>query len=486
MSLRNAPIKRKILRVIMLTSGAILILTFTSYFIYEFITFRQTAVRTLSVQAKIIASNSTAALAFESSDEGYAILSALKADRHIVVAALYNKEGKVFSYYPPGYSQRELPRIENQPSYSFEDRHLVFFEPVIEDDRVLGMLYLKSDMDALYERLGLYATIAAIIITASVAVAYFLSRRLQRTITDPVLALAETARAVSERKDYSVRAKRAGDDEVGLLTDAFNQMLSEIQDQNLKIQEFNQNLETTIKQRTQDLEIVNKELEAFSYSVSHDLRAPLRSINGFARILLEDYGHVLDRDGMSTLDTIIRNGERMGQLIDDLLAFSQLGRKNVAKVNLDMNQIASTVAEELKGHYENRSEVLIKPLPPIAGDSSMIRQVMQNLISNALKYSLKKEKAIIEIGAYSSGNENTYFVKDNGAGFNMKYYDKLFGVFQRLHNSSEFEGTGVGLALVHRIITKHGGRIWAEGKENEGATFYFSLPLNHSSNNNKI
>jgi signal transduction histidine kinase len=466
----------------MLTSGAILVLTFTSYFIYEFITFRQTAVRSLSVQAKIIASNSTAALAFESPEEGNTILSALKADRHIVVAALYNKEGKVFSYYPPEYSAEKLPSLAKQPNYAFEDRHLVFFESVVEGDRVLGTLYLKSDMDALYERLGLYATIAGLIITASFAVAYFLSRRLQRSITDPVLELAETARAVSERKDYGVRANRTGDDEVGLLTDAFNQMLSEIEDQNQKIQLFNQNLETTIKQRTQDLEIANKELEAFSYSVSHDLRAPVRSINGFARILLEDYGQVLDGDGLNTLNTIIRNGERMGQLIDDLLAFSQLGRKNVAKVSLDMNNIASSVAEDLKGQYGNRGEVVIKPLPPIDGDSSMIRQVMQNLISNALKYSLKKEKAFVEIGAYSNRGENIYFVKDNGAGFNMKYYDKLFGVFQRLHNSSEFEGTGVGLALVHRIVTKHGGRIWAEAEENKGATFYFSLPSNHLQN----
>jgi light-regulated signal transduction histidine kinase (bacteriophytochrome) len=142
-----------------------------------------------------------------------------------------------------------------------------------------------------------------------------------------------------------------------------------------------------------------------------------------------------------------------------------------------MTGIAKTVSEDLKGQYGNKSEVIITSLPQIKGDSSMLRQVMQNLISNALKYSMKKDKPVIEIGAYEENGENVYYVKDNGAGFNMDYYDKLFGVFQRLHNGSEFEGTGVGLALVHRIITKHNGKIWAEGKENEGAIFYFSIPV---------
>jgi two-component system sensor histidine kinase/response regulator len=167
----------------------------------------------------------------------------------------------------------------------------------------------------------------------------------------------------------------------------------------------------------------------------------------------------------------------MGQLIDDLLAFSRLGKQHVAKLNLNMTNLAKTVYDDLKEQYGNKSEIVINPLPEIKGDGSMLRQVMQNLISNALKYSMKRDKPLIEIGAYRENGQYVYYVKDNGAGFNMQYYDKLFGVFQRLHNATDFEGTGVGLALVHRIISKHDGRIWAEGKENEGATFYFSLPV---------
>jgi signal transduction histidine kinase len=463
----------------MLTSAAVLLFTFSSYLVYEVVTFRQTYVRQLYTLARIISTNCTAGLAFDSPDDAGEVLSALKAEKHIVVAALYDKHGNLFSKYPQDYPLQTIPKdqIRFQENHRFEESHLVMFEPVVQNNNTLGVLYLKSDMDAMYERINLYATIAAVVIAISFVVAYFLSNRLQRSISYPVYALTQTAKTVSEKKDYSVRANKTGNDEIGYLTDAFNQMLAEIQAQNAQIQVFHQKLELTIERRTHDLEVANKELEAFSYSVSHDLRAPLRSINGFSRILLEDYGHLLDEEGLQTLNTIMRNGTRMGQLIDDLLAFSRLGKQHVAKLNLDMTAIAKTVSDDLKEHYGNKSEIVINPLPEIKGDSSMLRQVMQNLISNALKYSMKKDKPLVEIGAYRENGENVYYVKDNGAGFNMQYYDKLFGVFQRLHNGNDFEGTGVGLALVHRIIAKHEGRIWAEAKENEGATFFFALPV---------
>ena len=330
----------------------------------------------------------------------------------------------------------------------------------------------------MYDRLQLYASIAAIVFAITFIVAYIFSNYLQRSISWPILALAETARAISEKKDYAVRATKTEENETGILTDAFNQMLSEIQTQNEQIQVFNQNLELTIRKRTEDLEAANKEMEAFSYSVSHDLRAPLRSINGYSKILLEDYGDKLGPQGNQTLNTVIRNAVRMGQLIDDLLHFSRLGKQNVKKVPLDMNALVMNVYEDLKSQYEKEIDIKIHSLAPVEGDSSMIRQVVQNLLSNAIKYSMKKEAIKIEIGSMKEDSSEVYYIKDNGAGFDMKYYDKLFGVFQRLHSANEFEGTGVGLALVQRIIAKHEGKIWAEGKENEGATFYFSLPVN--------
>ncbi len=222
----------------------------------------------------------------------------------------------------------------------------------------------------------------------------------------------------------------------------------------------------------------NKELEAFTYSVSHDLRAPLRSIDGYSKILQEDYASTLDREANRLLQIIRNNAHRMGHLIDDLLDFSRMGRKELDRTKVDMNALVGHVRQELIAQEVNRKiEFTVKPLKEVHGDLSMMRQVWINLISNALKYSRKQEVSRIEIGCKSEDNHTVYYIQDNGVGFDMKYSDKLFGVFQRLHKVEEFDGTGVGLALVHRIISRHGGKIWAEAQINEGATFFFFIPL---------
>lgn len=243
------------------------------------------------------------------------------------------------------------------------------------------------------------------------------------------------------------------------------------------IAELNTSLEQRIIERTTQLELANKELESFSYSVSHDLRAPLRAINGFTRILVEDFMQQLDDEAKGILDEIIESSNKMGQLIDNLLEFSRIGKQNFTMVNINMDDMADTVIKELKQEYPGRKITLtVKKLDNITADRNMLKQVLVNLVSNAFKYTGKKEEAVIEIGAYPENGSRTYYIKDNGAGFDMQYYDKLFGVFQRLHSSNEFEGTGVGLAIIQRIIVKHGGRVWAEGKVDEGACFYFTLP----------
>lgn len=223
------------------------------------------------------------------------------------------------------------------------------------------------------------------------------------------------------------------------------------------------------------LESVNKELEAFSYSVSHDLRAPLRAVSGFADAVQEDYASMLDEEGKRYLNLIGENAHKMTQLIDDLLAFSRLGRREMIETKVDLQSLAREIFDDLYAQTSERNiKFKITNVPIAYGDRSMIRQVLANLISNAIKFTRPKKKALIEFG-YSE-KTNAYYVKDNGVGFNMAYADKLFGVFQRLHSETEFEGTGVGLALVHRIITRHGGKIWAESKVNKGATFFFTLP----------
>jgi len=243
------------------------------------------------------------------------------------------------------------------------------------------------------------------------------------------------------------------------------------------IRKFNEELEQKVIERTAQLETANKEIGSFSYSVSHDLRAPIRAINGYAKILEEDYGEKLDFDGKRALHSIMHNSKKMGQLIDDLLAFSKLGRKEVTVSDINMTALVRSVKVDLLiEDRENKVEFNIKALLPAKGDQSLIKQVWINLISNAIKYSKYKAKTYIEIGAFEKENQVIYYVKDNGAGFDMQYYDKLFGVFQRLHSQDEFEGTGIGLAIVQKIVSRHNGTVWAESTLNEGACFYFSLP----------
>jgi light-regulated signal transduction histidine kinase (bacteriophytochrome) len=252
---------------------------------------------------------------------------------------------------------------------------------------------------------------------------------------------------------------------------------TELKEAEENIRKLNDELENKVIVRTAQLESVNKELESFSYSVSHDLRAPIRAINGYTRILVDDYEEKFDVDGKNVLKAIIHSSKIMGKLIDDLLAFSKLGRKEITVSEINMSGLVQLIREELIfDEGENIPNFTIKPLPPIKGDQSLIKQVWINLISNAIKYSKNKAVTNLEIGALKKDSLIVYYVKDEGAGFDMQYYDKLFGVFQRLHSQKEFEGTGIGLAIVQKIINRHNGTVWAESVLNEGTTFYFSLP----------
>ena len=236
-------------------------------------------------------------------------------------------------------------------------------------------------------------------------------------------------------------------------------------------------IEEALNEANASLQQANSELESFSYSVSHDLRAPVRAIDGYARMLAEDYAAQVDDEGKRFIQTIQNEARRMGMLIDDLLAFSRLSRQSLATGHVDVGRLAKEVFEEVKRASSNAgTRLVLHELRPAIGDRALLRQVLVNLISNALKFSGKKPDPLIEVGGEVDGEMNTYWVKDNGVGFDMKYVDKLFGVFHRLHASDEFEGTGVGLAIVQRVVQRHGGRVWASGVSGEGATFYFTLP----------
>jgi signal transduction histidine kinase len=323
-------------------------------------------------------------------------------------------------------------------------------------------LILEAASRFLYWLIG----IGAFLTLAGSLIAWLISRNFTR----PLDRLMRAAAAI-EAGDYSSKVDIHRRDELGRLASSFNSMTT-------RIHHTQDDLEKKVQSRTQELESVNKELEAFSYSVSHDLRAPLRAVSGYAIMLKEDYEDSFDDEAKRITGNIIANVKMMGQLIDDLLAFSRLGKREVRKQQVDMEDLARACVTELSQALPNDTYLIdIGPMPSCKGDPDLLKQVWMNLIGNAIKYSSKQADPRITIGSIEEAGRPVYFVRDNGAGFDNKYADKLFKVFQRLHSHEEFEGTGIGLALVKRILDKHKGGIWAESSLGNGAVFYFKLTL---------
>jgi len=307
---------------------------------------------------------------------------------------------------------------------------------------------------------------AFMIALLSIFAGLFMAKRL----TDPLRLLAAAVADFAVHPDKPLPpllAAASRDDEVGIVWNEFH-VMSE------KILHYHQDLEDEVKKRTE-------ELESFSYSVSHDLRAPLRAMDGFVKMLEEEYSASFDEEGKRMLAVIHTNAKQMGKLIDDLLAFSRLGRQEIKKAPVAMEALVRSVEGDLQPSGSDRgADIRIGDLPDAHADASMIQLVWTNLLSNALKFSRSREKARIEIGGRVEGDHVVYFIRDNGVGFDMKYVDKLFNVFQRLHAVKDFEGTGIGLANVKRIVERHGGEVRAEGVVDEGAAFYFTLPTSGS------
>jgi PAS domain S-box-containing protein len=733
MGFQDQSIKRKTMAVMMLATVAVLLLTVAAFTLYDLATYRRGLVESLSATAAVLADHSTAALVLRDEKDARATLASLRADPRIVAGALYDAQGHLFVRYPTQAPVSAFPSSPGKGGYEHEGGRVILFEPVTENGVLLGTLYLKSNLHPLYARLRFYGGIAMLVLLGSILVALVISNGLQRRITRPVLALAEVARVVSERGDYSIRAKKLSWDETGLLTDAFNGMLARIQEQTEalrqneefrsfmaaivessddaivgkdlaskvlswnagaerifgytaaemigqpitrllspdrpeeearileeirrggirhfetvrirkdgqpievsltlspirnaagdligmssiarditeakraerevrekrarlsgiissamdaiisvdagqritifnaaaekmfgcparealgqpldrfipeqfrdahrehvaafgrtgttsramgqlqpvsglrvdgeefpieasishievggqqvytvilrditerkraeeQIRRLNAELEQRVQERTAELTAANQELESFTYSVAHDLRAPLRHIDAFSKILEEDYGTALPPEGAHFLHNIRNSAGKMSLLVDDLLNLARIGRQELRRQSIPLDGLLNEVLADLKEETAGRTfEWHIRPLPAVECDPGLMKQVFANLLSNAIKYTRPRSVAVIEVGWRRQNGDRAVFVRDNGVGFNMKYADKLFGVFQRFHRAEEFEGTGVGLATVDRIVRKHGGHIWAESAVDQGATFYFTI-----------
>ncbi len=300
-----------------------------------------------------------------------------------------------------------------------------------------------------------------------------LAWRLALRISLPTERIAEAARAIGQ--GGGTRLPVEGPAEIAEVAVQLNRTLDALTEREGQLRALSATLEQRVAERTAALERANAELESFSYSVSHDLRAPLRALNGYASILAAEEGGKLSPEGRAHLERIARNAVRMGELIDDLLQFSRVGRDELRREKVELAELARTQADELRDIYP-AARVTIGPLPTVSADAAMLRQVFANLVGNALKFSSRRSDPHVEIGAAVHEGQQAIYVRDNGEGFDMRYAGKLFGVFQRMHKESEFPGTGVGLAIVKRIVERHGGRVWAEAAPGAGAAFYFTLP----------
>jgi signal transduction histidine kinase len=465
----------------MLSGLTALVAASIAFLLYDARTFRERMADRLSTEAEIIGFNCVSPILFNDANAASQTLQGLRAERAVVAAVVFGKQGAApFAAYAADGAEPLLPPsrpAENGPRHAFDARHLVVSQPIEFESKRIGTLVLRADLAELRSRQRHYAAIVAAVLCLSLVLALGISWIAERSISTPILQLAQTARRVSTAKDYTVRAVTDGrNDEIGELTRTFNEMLDRIQGQNRDLEEAREDLERRVDGRTRELAAANKELEAFSYSVSHDLRAPLRAIDGFSKVLLGSYGQHLDDRGRHYLERVRAGTQRMAQLIDDMLALSRLSRQDLQRQEINVSEIAGGVASELARRAPDRQVTLnIQDGLVASADPHLVTILLENLVGNAWKFTSKKADGCIQVDAEVHDRERVFYVRDNGAGFDMAYADKLFGAFQRLHDDSDFEGTGIGLATVARIVHRHGGRVWAEGAVGKGATFYFTL-----------
>jgi signal transduction histidine kinase len=474
-------ISDKFMRMTMLVSGVALLLAFVSFLVYDLYSLQQELISSMATEANIMGANSVTALLFDDKQAAENTLSALRNAPQVRSAVILRPDGSEFARYlrttsiqleltnrlAPGETQR----------YWTKGRYILLGSRIWFQGGQVGTVYLAAETSDVARRAGRFGLISAGMLIICFAIALLATSAVRHLVTDPLTGLANTAQIVTRERDYSVRAKiPPSSDELSFLVQSFNEMLEQIQTRDRALEATRSDLERRVEERTAELSATNKELEAFSYSVAHDLRGPLQHINNIG-FLLQHSSEGLNEGGRMLVDRLLEGASRMSGLIDDLLNLSRASSHPLHRTLIDLTHIAEAVASRLQADSKGRQvHFIIAKGAHIFADDGLMQVVLDNLLGNAWKYSSKMESAEIEFGYIEEESGTVYFVRDNGAGFNPRYADRLFRPFQRLHSQSEFTGTGVGLATAYRIITRHGGKIWAKGNVDQGATFFFTVP----------
>ncbi|MGA2172649.1 MAG: ATP-binding protein [Sedimentisphaerales bacterium] len=500
---QNMAIKLKLIAIVMVTCVVSLVVVGGAFVFWEWRGLRNNMIEKLSTEAQITADNCKASLTFEDIADAEKTLKALKADSSIVVGCIYKKDGRKFASYVRTEADKScLLPLSREQGYNFDGGLLTVFEPIVLDNETIGTICLRSNLGPMYAAIRRDAENTAIVLLLAVLAAYVISSKLQRIISGPILDLARVARDVSDKRDYSTRALKQSNDEVGLLIDSFNEMLEQIQQRDSELVKAKGELELRVRARTveltsankhltdeigerekaehkqadllKELEAVNQELKDFAYIASHDLKAPLRAIKTLADWISTDYADKLDQDGREQLKLLRQRVDRMHNLIDGILQYSRVGRIREKNSDVQLDKLLPEIIDTLAPPAHIKITVETK-LPTLRCEETRITQVFQNLLSNAVKY-MDKPQGQIKVDCAEEGEFWKFSVADNGPGIEEKHWERIFKIFQTLAPRDEFESTGIGLTVVKKIVELYGGKIWLDSEVGKGTTFYFLFP----------
>jgi len=500
--LRDASIKKKLFIISILSTCSALLFACITLVFFEYQMYHYVQRTKMLNMADVVAVNSTAALTFDDPVMAAEILAALGSDEQVMKAAIYDGGGRVFATFTRTEGDQEsFPERPMADGPHYLAQTLLVFRPVVFREGRLGTIFVQSDLMEIKLLLRRFVITVMVIFVGAIFIAFVVSGKVQRVVSSPVAHLTEVADAVSLDRDYSIRASPHGADELGALIYRFNEMLAHIEQRDEALKRARDELEERVRVRTRNLrdEVAerrkteealaakaeelarsNQELEQFAYVASHDLQEPLRMISSYVQLLARRYKGKLDSDADDFINFAVDGSKRMQSLINALLTFSRIGTKQQEMAEVDLGKIMEGVLAGLQVIIEETgAEVIHGEFPFLRCDEAQLSQLMQNLVNNAIKFQRQDVPPMVRVDVTEEDDDWHFSVADNGIGIDPEYFERIFGIFQRLHGLGKYPGTGIGLAVCKRIVHRHEGKIWVESIPGEGSTFHFTIARNN-------